>query len=40
MLVYLSGVEVSSSALRFLATRLRERRRALGTRWRRLSAGR
>ena len=40
MLVYLSGVDVSSSALRFLASRLRERRRALGTRWRRLSAGR
>jgi hypothetical protein len=31
---------VSSSALRFLAARLRERRCALGTRWRRLSAGR
>ncbi|MDX3546974.1 IS5 family transposase [Streptomyces europaeiscabiei] len=40
MLVYLSGVDVSSSALRFLATRLRERRHALGTRWRCLSAGR
>lgn len=40
MLVYLSGVDVSSPALRFLAARLRERRRALGTRWRRLSAGR
>ncbi|MFG1665149.1 transposase family protein [Streptomyces sp. Y7] len=40
MLVYPSGVDVSSSALRFLAVRLRERRRALGTRWRRLSAGR
>lgn len=40
MLVYPSGVDVSSSALRFLATRLRERRRAVGTRWRRLSAGR
>ncbi|MER7794534.1 IS5 family transposase [Streptomyces sp. NPDC097640] len=39
MLVYPSGVEVSGSALRFLAARLRERRRALGTRWRRLSAG-
>ncbi|MEU8034896.1 transposase family protein, partial [Streptomyces sp. NPDC049099] len=40
MLVYPSGVDVSSSALRFLSARLRERRRALGTRWRRLSAGR
>ncbi|MCX4784213.1 IS5 family transposase [Streptomyces sp. NBC_01264] len=40
MLVYPSGVDVSSSVLRFLAARLREHRRALGTRWRRLSAGR
>ncbi|MBW8822468.1 MAG: IS5 family transposase [Streptomyces sp.] len=40
MLVYPSGVDVSSSALRFLAARLREHRRALGTRWRRLSPGR
>jgi hypothetical protein len=40
MLVYPSGVDVSTSALRFLAARLRERRRALGTRWRRLNAGR
>ncbi len=40
MLVYPSGVDVSSSALRFLATRLRGRRHALGTRWRRPSAGR
>lgn len=40
MIVYPSGVDVSSSALRFLAARLKERRRALGTRWRRLSAGR
>ncbi|MEU5047425.1 IS5 family transposase [Streptomyces griseorubiginosus] len=40
MLVYPSGVDVSNSALRFLAARLRERRRVLGTRWRRLSAGR
>lgn len=39
MLVYPSGVEVFSSALRFLAARLRERRRALGTRWRRQNAG-
>ncbi|MEU3660111.1 IS5 family transposase [Streptomyces sp. NPDC032940] len=40
MLVYPSGVDVSSSALRFLVARLREHRRALGTRWRRLNAGR
>ncbi|GHE58892.1 transposase [Streptomyces capitiformicae] len=40
MLVYPSGVNVSSSALRFLVARLKERRRTLGTRWRRLSAGR
>ncbi|MER7485042.1 transposase family protein [Streptomyces sp. NPDC126497] len=40
MLVYPSGVDVFSSALRFLAARLREHRRALGTRWRRLNAGR
>ncbi|WP_369251056.1 IS5 family transposase [Streptomyces sp. R41] len=40
MLVYPSGIDVSSSALRFLAARLRERRRSLGTRWRRLTAGR
>ena len=31
---------LSSSALRFLTARLREHRRALGTRWRRLSTGR
>lgn len=40
MLVYPSGIDVSSSALRFLAARLREHRRALGSRWRRLNAGR
>ncbi|MBA9048478.1 hypothetical protein BJ996_007421 [Streptomyces phaeogriseichromatogenes] len=40
MLVYPSGVDVSSSTLRSLAARLREHRRALGTRWRRLNAGR
>ncbi|MFJ5561213.1 IS5 family transposase [Streptomyces sp. NPDC093250] len=40
MPVYPSGLDVSSSALRFLAARLREHRRRLGTRWRRLSAGR
>ncbi|MFI5681279.1 IS5 family transposase [Streptomyces cellulosae] len=40
MLAHPSGVDVSSSALRFLAARLRKHRQALGTRWRRLSAGR
>ncbi|EFE72141.1 conserved hypothetical protein [Streptomyces viridosporus ATCC 14672] len=40
MFVYPSGVDVSSSALRFLSAKLRRRRRELGTRWRRLSAGR
>lgn len=40
MLLYPSGVDVSSSALRFLSAKLRRRRRELGTRWRRLSAGR
>lgn len=40
MLVYPSGVDVSSYALRFLSTRLRQHRRAIGSRWRRLSAGR
>lgn len=40
MLVYPSGVDVSTSALRFLAARPREHRGALGSRWRRLNAGR
>ncbi|MEV5099704.1 IS5 family transposase [Streptomyces rochei] len=40
MLVYPSGVDVSSSALRFLAQQLRRHRRAIGSRWRRLSADR
>lgn len=40
MVVYPSGIDVSSSALRFLSARLRTHRHALGTRWRRLSAGR
>ncbi|WP_344386316.1 transposase family protein [Streptomyces thermolineatus] len=40
MLVYPSGVDVSSSALRFLSAQLRRRRKELGTRWRRLNAGR
>ena len=40
MLVYPSGLDVSSSALRFLSARLREHHRGLRTRWRHLSAGR
>ncbi len=40
MLVYPSGIDVSSSTLRFLAARLRDRRRERGTRWRRISEGR
>ncbi|GEC10250.1 hypothetical protein SSP24_79050 [Streptomyces spinoverrucosus] len=40
MIVYLSGVDVSSSALRFLSACLRQYRRVLGTRWRRLNGGR
>lgn len=40
MLVYPSRLDLSSSHLRFLTARLRERRRAIGSRWRRLSAGR
>ncbi|MCQ0022561.1 transposase family protein [Streptomyces somaliensis DSM 40738] len=40
MLVYPSGVDVSSSALRFLSARLRQHRRVIGSRWRRLSPGR
>ncbi len=40
MLVYPSGVDVSSSALRFLSAKLHQHRRELGTRWRRLSPGR
>ncbi|MGW3387118.1 transposase family protein [Streptomyces cinereoruber] len=40
MPVYPSGLDASSSALRFLTARLREHRRRPGTRWRRLSAGR
>lgn len=35
-----SGVDVSSSAPRFLAARVGEHRRIVGTRWRRLNAGR
>ncbi|EST21154.1 hypothetical protein N566_27665, partial [Streptomycetaceae bacterium MP113-05] len=40
VLVYPSGIDVSTSALRYLSTRLRTRRRERGTRWRRLNAGR
>ncbi len=40
MLVYPSGIDVSSSALRFLAQELRRHRRAIGSRWRRLNTGR
>ncbi|MFF6855602.1 IS5 family transposase [Streptomyces bacillaris] len=40
MLVYPSGIDVSSSALRFLSAQLRAHRRRRGTRWRRLSADR
>jgi hypothetical protein len=40
VLVYPSGIDVSSSALRFLSAKLRQHRRELGTRWRRLSPGR
>ncbi|MFE6840924.1 IS5/IS1182 family transposase, partial [Streptomyces sp. NPDC057705] len=40
MLVHPSGVDVSSSSLRFLAQHLRGHRRAIGSRWRRLNPGR
>ncbi len=40
MLVYPSGVDASSSPLRFLMQQLRRHRRATGCRWRHLSAGR
>jgi hypothetical protein len=40
VLVYPSGVDLSSSALRFLGRELAAHRRDLGTRWRRLTAGR
>ena len=40
MLVYPAGLDVSTTHLRFLAGQLRARRRLIGTRWRRLSAGR
>ena len=40
MLVYPSGIDLSSSTLRILACHLRRRRRDIGSLWRRLSAGR
>ncbi|MFC1402430.1 MULTISPECIES: IS5/IS1182 family transposase [Streptacidiphilus] len=40
MLVYPSGISLSSSTLQFLARHLRQRRREIGSRWRRLSARR
>jgi len=40
VLVYPSGLDLSSSHLRFLTARIREHRCAIGSRWRRLSAGR
>ncbi|NEB75902.1 IS5/IS1182 family transposase, partial [Streptomyces sp. SID14478] len=39
MLVYPCGLDVSSRSLRFLADRLRAHRRRIGSRWRRLTAG-
>ncbi|MDX2819276.1 transposase family protein [Streptomyces sp. PA03-5A] len=40
MLVYPSGIDLSNSTLRFLARHLRQRRHEIGSRWRRLPAGR
>ncbi|MEU0103545.1 transposase family protein [Streptomyces sp. NPDC006267] len=40
MLVYPSSIDLSSRTLRFLTGRLVARRREIGTRWRRLTAGR
>ena len=40
VLVYPCGLDVSSRSLRFLAARLHEHRRRIGSRWRRLSVGR
>ncbi|WP_338315346.1 IS5 family transposase [Streptomyces bohaiensis] len=40
MLVYPCGLDVSSRSLTFLAARLREHRRRVGSRWRRLPVGR
>ncbi|MFC4495596.1 IS5 family transposase [Streptomyces ovatisporus] len=39
MLVYPSGIDVSTSTLRYLSACLRTRRQERGTRWRRLSVG-
>lgn len=40
MLVYPSGLDLSSSHLRYLARHLAAHRAVIGSRWRRLSAGR
>lgn len=40
MLVYPSGISLSSSTLQFLTRHLSRRRREIGSRWRRLTAGR
>ncbi|MFF4402286.1 transposase family protein [Streptomyces sp. NPDC001480] len=40
MLVYPSGIDLSSSTLQFLARHLRLRRHEIGSRWRRLPSGR
>ncbi|CAM5605422.1 hypothetical protein Sdia_35950 [Streptomyces diastaticus subsp. diastaticus] len=40
MLVYPSSIDLSSGTLSYLSTRLRGRRREIGTRWRRLPVGR
>ncbi|ANZ13680.1 IS493-like transposase [Streptomyces noursei ATCC 11455] len=40
MLVYPSAIDLSGASLRFLAGRLAAHRREVGTRWRRLTAGR
>ncbi|MEU9102288.1 transposase family protein [Streptomyces sp. NPDC048361] len=40
MLVYPSSIDLSSRTLRFLTGQLASRRREIGTRWRRLTAGR
>ncbi|ANZ21598.1 Helix-turn-helix of DDE superfamily endonuclease [Streptomyces noursei ATCC 11455] len=40
MLVYPSAIDLSSASLQFLAGQLRVHRQEIGTRWRRLTAGR
>lgn len=40
MLVYPSGLDLSTAALRLLRRKLAARRRLIGTRWRRLTCGR